>query len=194
VALPVDICNLALLRLEQPSINSIEPPFTDAYGPEAVCAFAYPLSRDAELRANSWNFAKARVSIPADAASAPFGEPDEGCGTINRYALPPDFIRLVKTKYERREIEGGYILTPEGSPLQVRYICRADPALFDPLFIDALACSVAVRICKRITGSDAGKDRLERDYSDIIAEAKRINAIENPAQRPPEDTFITVRR
>lgn len=209
MVLPVDICNLALTKLGQPRVNSIDPPYTNPFGVEPDCGFVYPIVRDAELRKNIWSFARARVVLAASGDTPPFGTDDDerddiGPGwadeipmsqpQIFQYQVPPDFIRLIKTKYEQRRLEGQYILTYEDSPLNLQYICRADPVLFDALFVDALACQVALQLAYKITTSDALKQTITADYGRAIAEAKRVNAIEKPPERTPEDSFVLVRR
>jgi len=175
------------MRLGQPRINSIDPPYLDAYGVSADCAFAYPFTRDAELRANVWSFARRRAQIAEDGGTPLFG-PD------HQYRKPADFLRLIKTKHERLRVEGEFIVSDEGSPLLLKYIARVDPALFDPMFVQALSCSLALSLTEKITTSTAKKQAITSDYKDIIAEAKKVNAIEAPPTTTPEDTFVLVRR
>jgi hypothetical protein len=175
------------MRLGQPRINSIEPPFLDPYGVSADCAFQYPFIRDAELRANQWSFARARVSIAEDGGTPLFGPQ-------HQYRKPADFLRLIKTKYERRRVEGEFIVTDEASPLDLKYIARVDASAFDPMFTQALACSLALALTEKITTSTSKKQDIKSDYNDIIAEAKKVNAIEAPPTDTPEDTFVLVRR
>jgi hypothetical protein len=207
--LPVDICNLALTKLGQPRIGSIDPPYINPYGVEPDCAFVYPLARDAELRKNVWSFARSRMILAADANTPPFGTDDDerddqgpswadevpmDTPQIYQYKVPNDFIRMIKMKYEERRLEGQYILTYEDSPINFQYVSRADPSLFDALFVEALACQVALQLTYKITTSDALKQAIGNDYKLAINEAKRVNAIEAPAERTPEDTFVLVRR
>jgi hypothetical protein len=209
LVLPVDICNLALTKLGQPRIGSIDPPYINPYGVEPDCAFVYPLARDAELRKNVWSFARSRMILAADANTPPFGTDDDerddtgpswadevpmDTPQIYQYKVPNDFIRMIKMKYEERRLEGQYILTYEDSPINFQYVSRADPSLFDALFVEALACQVALQLTYKITTSDALKQAIGNDYKLAINEAKRVNAIEAPAERTPEDTFVLVRR
>jgi hypothetical protein len=147
--------------------------------------------------------------LAADGNTPPFGTDDDerddngpswadevpmDTPQIFQYKLPNDFIRMIKMKYEQRRIEGNYILTYEDSPINFQYICRADPSLFDPLFVEALACKVADQLTYKITTSTSLKQMLAQQYKDAVAEAKRTNAIEAPPERTPEDTFVLVRR
>jgi len=206
---PVDICNLALTKLGQPRIGSIDPPYTNLYGVEPDCGFIYPIARDAELRKNLWSFARSRVVLAADASTPPFGTDDDerddtgpswadevpmDTPQIYQYKVPNDFIRMIKMKYEERRLEGQYILTYEDSPINFQYVARADTSLFDPLFVEALACQIALQLAYKITTSDALKQTIGQEYKMAIAEAKRVNGIEAPPERTPEDTFVLVRR
>jgi hypothetical protein len=173
----------------------------------------YPLVRDAELRANLWSFARKRVVLAADGNTPPFGtdddEPDspgaEGptwadetapfdTPQLYQYKLPNDFLRMIKTKYEQRRIEGNMVLTYEDSPINFQYICQPDPGLFDPQFVKALSCAMALELTEFVTTSTQKKQDIKQDYMQAIAEAKRVNAIEAPDMRTPEDSFVIVRR
>lgn len=188
MVLPVDICNRALLLLEEPSINSIDPPYTDASGIPAACGFVYPLERDAELRDHPWSFAITRVSLPADGTPPIFG-------AKNRFRLPPDFRRFVKARHERRLVEGQYILTDEDGPIDVRYVALpSSTSVFDALFVRALACRIALALAPRTGASAAKMQGITQAYNDAISRAKKVDAIEKPAEFPPEDIFVTARR
>lgn len=175
------------MRLGQPRINSIDPPYLDAYGVSADCAFAYPFARDAELRNHPWSFARARAVIAEDGGTPLFG-PD------HQFRKPADFLRMIKTKYETLRIEGDFIVSCEAGPLNLKYVRRVDPDEFDPLFVQALSCSLALSLAEKITTSTAKKQDIANDYKTIIAEAKKVNAIEAPPVTTPEDTFVLVRR
>jgi hypothetical protein len=189
MASEVDICNRALQKLGAKRIASLSDDSVNA----RACNAAYEMIRDAELRRHPWNFAISRAELPADAT-----EPD--WGRANAFTLPADFLRLLPSYPEDNsldtdwQIEGQKILTDDSAPLYLRYIARtADTSVYDPLFVDAIACKIAFELCEELTQSNAKKDGLRADYDDAIKQAKRTNAIENVAAQPPEDSWITVR-
>ncbi|MDP2619907.1 MAG: hypothetical protein Q8P46_06975 [Hyphomicrobiales bacterium] len=191
---PVDVCNWALLRLGQARVSSIDPPFTtDPAGIAATCSFLYPLVRDAELRAHAWTFAKARVQIAAEIDAPEFGY-------AHKYRKPADFARLVAAPDDAGQEadllpEGEFILSDLPAPLDCVYVrTGVDASEFDPLFTAALSCSLALNLAEKITTSPAKKESIDKDYGRIVSQAKLTNSIEQPAQKPPEDDFVLVRR
>ena len=83
-ASPVDICNLALDRIGQASITSIDAPQTTQ---EDVMARHYDQTREEILREYIFNFSRKTVLLtPTTTAPAIPGYP-------NVYALPADFLR-----------------------------------------------------------------------------------------------------
>lgn len=185
MALPVDICNMALVRLGQPRISSIDPPYTDPDGLPSKLGFFFPLLRDAELREHPWTFAKKRTLLAEDTNAPAFGYD-------HQFRLPADFIRLTTDRPEGWHIEGRFILTDDEAPLELTYIGNGVD-FTDPMFNVALSCKIALAIAEDVTTSTSKKAACDNDYEKAIARAKATNAIEVPAKQPPEDTFITVR-
>lgn len=183
------IGNRALSKLGAARIESLSQ--TGSANARAVNN-AFETTRNAELRRYQWSFAIKRASVAADGDGPVWGD-------YNRYSLPNDFISLIRDDESGLrtdwKIEGGYIVTLDSAPLDFKYIARIeDPNLFDPLFVEAFACKLALEICQEITQSTGKKGDLKQDYVFAIAEAKRVGAIEKGAIDFPEDDFITVMR
>jgi hypothetical protein len=120
-------------------------------------------------------------------------------GDWDRYTKPNDFIRLLRDDESGQavdwKIEGNYILSGDGSPLEIRYIADIDdPNLYEATFVEAFECALAERCCEEITGSTAKAGKQKKDFDDAITEAKRIGAIEKEAQEFPEDEWVAARR
>jgi hypothetical protein len=154
----------------------------------------YDLLRRAELRDNAWNFSKSRATLAADATAPDWGR-------ASAFELPSDFLCLINDYPEDNdltrdyEIEGRKIYTDYADPLYIRYISDVtDTGLFDALFVEALASRMAYEMCEELTQSNSKKAEMASDYKMAIARARKRNAIENAAQQPPEDEWITVRR
>lgn len=147
--------------------------------------------RDAALRKHTWTFAKTRAEIAADGDDAEWGG-------WHRYSKPNDFLRLIRDNETGFavdwQIEGDFILSADTSPLQLKYVRKVtDPNSYDSLFVEVYAVLLAIATCKEITGSESSKESLKNDYDALIAEAKRIGSIEEPAQEFPEDSWILAR-
>lgn len=207
MASETDICNRALQRLGASRITSL----TENKPNARSCNVAYGPLRDAELRANPWNFAVARASLAASPVQPLFGK-------AYSYPLPADFLRLLPPDsnydynsvltsdwgsngtwagnwtYPDLQIEGRSILTNFPAPLQIRYVSQVtDPNVFDPLFREALAARIAVELCEEITQSNTKLAAITEAYKQVLSEARRNKAIENPPVMPVQDTFITRR-
>jgi hypothetical protein len=189
MASEVSICNSALQKLGAGRINSLSENSKSA----RACNSAYERLRDAALRKHTWSFAKARAELAADSDAPEFGY-------AYKYPLPVDCLRVLPdypgyiANSPTREIEGRYILTDEGGPLQIRYIVKVtDPNEMDALFQETLACDIALDICEEITQSNTKKTDIREERKTTLAEARRCNAIEREPEQPPEDTWVTVR-
>lgn len=173
---------LGASRIESPTQNT----------PHArTMSAAYDRVLKAELRRYDWGFAIKRDSIAADAEQTVWGD-------WNRYALPNDFVRLIRDDETGQSvdwrIEGQFIVTADDAPLNIRYLAFIeDPNYYDSLFVDALAAKLAYETCQDITGSTGKQQQAKMDYDFAIAEARRLGAIEKPAQEFPEDDWLNAR-
>lgn len=153
--------------------------------------------RDAELRRYRWKFAIKREELVA-LASAP------KWGYQYQYPLPADFLALVQVN-ERYviprdksaapwSVEGGRILTNYPAPLRIRYVARIEnTGLYDPLFVEVLACKLAVEACEALTQSNTKLEALQAAYDFALSEAVRQDAIENPPDQLPFGTWLEAR-
>lgn len=189
MASEVDICNRALQKLGAKRITSLTQDSANARS----CSVAYAAVRDKELRAHVWNFSIERATLAADAVAPTWGR-------ANSFQLPSDYLRLADDYPEDLnnakdwQIEGQKLVTDDSAPLYLRYVKRVvDPNVMDTIFREALSTSLALELCEEITQSNTKKQLLTDDYTRIIREARRTNAIENVAQMPPEDEWLTVR-
>jgi hypothetical protein len=185
----VSIANLALQKLGEPSIVSLSE---DSRNARAMNACFEPL-RDRELRAYFWNFAKKRATLAPSAVV-----PDSTFALA--FPVPDGFLRLIKPArmgmdWHLENHEGVLsILTNDGDTLAIRYIARiTDPTLFDPIFVDMLACKLAWHCCEQITQSNSKKASMMEEYAYHRAEGRRTNAFEQNAQPEPMDSWLTAR-
>lgn len=148
--------------------------------------------RRALIRRFRWGFAIERASVAADGSQTSFG-------SLNRYALPNGYLRLLRDvdhpDYRKDwRIEGRYIVTKDASPLEFRYIKDiTDPTLWDALFFEALAHDMAHETCHEVTGSSSKKAEIKDDLTEIIAQAKQIGSIEEDPTEALEDDWVLAR-
>ncbi len=185
----VEIANRALQYLGAKRIAALTE---DSRNAQAINA-CFESVKLAELRKHPWAFAIARASLAAN-ATAPIFTRD------NSFPLPSDFVRLLPQDAEDNmnnldwQIEGRNIITNDSAPLEIRYIYNVtDPNEMDALFREAFAAKLAEVTCEEITQSNSKKADAKDTYKEIIAEAKRANAIEKVAEKPPEDEWVTCR-
>lgn len=195
MAAQVDICNYGLTLIGAGRITALTDNSKAARAMNAI----YSMTRQAELRKFTWNFALKRASLPALASP-----PDWGFGS--QYQLPTDFLRLVQAgdiyavpsldNYVNADnsnwaIEGQNILTDMGGPLKIRYVYNVtDEGLFDALFNISLAAQLSFATCEEITGSNTKKDVAMQTYKQAITDALRANAIERPPVSTAGDSWL----
>lgn len=198
MASQTEIANRALTKIGEARILSL----SDNVEAARVVYSCWSHVRDAELRARNWNFSMTRTSLAA-LVSAP------AWGFQYQYQLPADCLRVIQvdehfsgpsmSDYRTRseaahQIEGGKILTDIGAPLKIRYVARVeDTGIWDALFVEAFACRLAAEVCERLTQSNTKRDMAWQEYKTAIREAVRADAIENPPEPLPDDTWMLSR-
>jgi len=183
----VAICNLALQDLGRGLMITALDENSQA---ARACRLRYPYARDACLRAYDWNFAAARASLPALAAAPAFR-------FAHAYQLPTDclFVREVLGGGAYPwTVEGGKLLTDMSAPLNVTYTrAETSPALFDPLFAEALAARIAADVAVSLTESSGKAQALWQVYQAKLAEARRRDAQEGACESNTGDSWIAGR-
>ncbi len=194
----VDIVNRALSKLGEARLTSLDDPVKAA----GLAKSLYDAVVDSEMAAHSWNFAKARLMLPAEAERPPFGWPYQ-------YILPQDCLRVLSvgdwppaalSNYINADqrlytLEGGRILSRLEPPLPLIYIARVtDSALYPAEFKEALAAKLAVEMVEDLSGSTSKREMAWREYDLAIRQAKRVNAIALPPLNLADDSWLTARQ
>lgn len=192
MASQVSIVNRALIKLGEQTILLM----TDNVAQARTMAALFDDTRDAELRAHRWKFALKRTQLSALADAPAFGY-------SLQYELPSDYLALVQvgefyvrgTKQRAPwSVEGGRIHTDMGAPLALRYVSRVtDTAKFDALFVEVLACRLAMEACEARTQSDTKFQRVAAQYQEALRTALRVDAIENPPDELPDGSWLQSR-
>ena len=177
----VYICNLALTRLGEKPILSLDDDFNEA---AKACKLHWDNARDSVLRRSRWNFATERATLTADAVAPAFG-------WSIAYTLPEDCLRVLQlNRWEdwqepkTWEIEGRRLVTDQDAA-QIKYTRRVeDPNLFDALFVDAVSVYLAARVAKMVTGSETLGAQMIQIFDNMIGpEARRLDAQESRSKQ-----------
>lgn len=189
VSSDVEICNLALAKMgHEGFITSL----TEASKGARYMNVYYKPMRDAVLRAHLWRFARKRAVL------APLVTKPEFDGG-NYFQYPDDCLRIIgtdRTYFEsggRWKVEGKKIIA-DTDVLNLVYIRRVtSPEDFDPMFVDTLACRLALEGSLPITKSQSVKDQLEKEYNRSIIRAAHASATEQDGDKFISEAFIGMR-
>ena len=199
MASDVDIANYALTLLGESRIMSLD----DDVKAARECKAVYEIVRDSVLSAHNWSFAKSRAALSRLDSTPVFG-------FANEFQLPVDCLRLFmvgdiyvgvdlsdyrNAPTDEYTIEDRKILTDWGAPLNIRYIRRVeDTARYSSTFVDAFGARIAERLAEPLTQSAVKREAAKDAYKAAISEAVRVNAIEQPPQKIPDDEWLLSRR
>lgn len=189
----VSICNLALSNIGKDNINAL----TDAGAEARACRQFYDHTRDLLLQSYPWRWAGKTQSL-AEVANDKLG------AWGYAYRRPTDClkIRYVRPEYSEtdidiegakldnfgimHEVEGETIYT-DISPAFLRYTYRIiDPSKFPPLFVEALAWHLAVRLAMPLT-----RDPAVRKECFSVANGSQASAQTADANEERETSDIT---
>lgn len=181
----VRILSHALMDLGEDRITSADQDTERA----RVVAEVYEDERDALLEEHPWNFAIARTGLARLSVAPAFG-------FASAFALPSDCLLVLEVEPKGAfKIEGRTLLF-EGDAVDIRYVRRiTDSTAMPPTFRAALATRLAARVCKKITGSGAERERLEGLYRERLRTAKGRDAQGGGTPDPLRPSlFVNARR
>lgn len=192
----IQICNLALSHIGEPGIGD----FTDDTDPANQCEIWYGQCVEQLLREYAWNFAQASTTLTAGGTGS-FGYDDY-------YTLPANIMRLNwvgssfdawdrMTDYEISSITGDSLLHIDNSAgtLYVKYNQKVtNVALFDPLFVNLLALTLASNIAFPITKKAAICKRVDEKLARAIPKATSVDGQERPPRRVQKSRLLNARR
>ena len=150
------------------------------------------IERKAAIRDGAWNFAARREALAAVADPGSVIYP-----WSYGFELPADSLRLIEVLDLAREhyaLEGRLILADTLGPLNIRYLVDVpEPALWDAAFTHAFSLRLAWRVGRRIAGSAFDQDLCFAEYRRALADAKRVDARENPPIEQEDSSWIAAR-
>lgn len=180
----LEICNSALVKCGAELITSTSDPAKRA----VLVKTRYPFVKAKLLNKYSWNFAKIRTTLTAEATVPAFEYTAE-------YIVPDDYIRILKLddsilKYKE---EGGKILTDGSGDLKILYIADIEEADFPTPFGELLASALAMDICYSLVQSNTLYTRLESNFDMEIRELRSLHSQSGNGDEFIADTYTVVR-
>lgn len=181
-----DICNLALIRLGQSPITTLQ----DGTAAAKSCNILYGPTRDEVLKVYPWRFASTDKQLAASGAS-PVWKFDL------KYELPADCLFVQETDFEDTydwQVKGGFLHTNATAPIYITYTKRVtDPTKFDPLFVTALVELLASKLAMPITRKSALEEKHYSIYEDKIDNLRSVDTQEGSQEELESDDLIDVR-
>jgi hypothetical protein len=180
----VQIVNNALIKIGASTILTL----TENSEAARAANLIYEQVRDASIRDHVWNFAIRRVEL-AQNSTAPAFE------FSYQYNLPSDCLRVLQMEDMGMyyKIEGGKLLTDEGTA-KILYLSRVeDVNLFDALFVEALSARIAAELSVTLSESNTLYSNMMEMYQRKIADARSMDAQESGYQELIADTWLDSR-
>jgi hypothetical protein len=190
-----ELCNLALLRVNQNTISSIEE---DNSIQAQLCRYTYDQSRQSLLYQYPWSFATQEKSL----AQIPPENPliNASINYTYAYTLPDAFLRLISlydasnreliatTDYKPAyEIQNTRVLS-DINGIKMKYTFDLETVTqMSPLFIDSMVCDLAIRITKVFNDSSTYLQQLQQDFNLTFEKAKIEDARQK--QLPPIKSY-----
>ena len=177
------IANLALARLGNSTITDI----TEDTEVARACQLLYEPTRRELLRSHRWNFAQKRATLTQLDDAPAFG-------WDHAYQLPSDYIRVCEVGEsehgdvisERFIVEGQQLLTNADEVKLVYVYDCTNVSIFDPLFVEAFAVKMAVKLCDTLRGSSSQAEKLAVEYDRLTGPiARRIDSNEGRRRKGP---------
>nr|DAO60181.1 MAG TPA: tail tubular protein [Caudoviricetes sp.] len=166
----VSLCNRALMKIgDTMSVTSLD----DDSKAARICKVAYPGVRDQLLQSYPWRFALKLYEL-APLADRP------AYGYTRAFQMPGECLSVWQAEDERLDYEVvGREIHADTDIFRFKGIRRIeDPGMFDPMFAEALALSLAAEIALPLTGDLNMKTLLFQEVSLFVKAARRASAIE----------------
>ncbi|MEG0023877.1 MAG: hypothetical protein RR719_00845 [Akkermansia sp.] len=168
----LDVCNVALSKLGEAPIEAISPNLSSA---SRLCHLHYHPARRESLTLARWSFATKEINLTCD--PQPILEHSK---YPYHFTLPMDCLRVMTVECRDWTMQGKKIRATS-SELPMTYIADIeDTTLFDPLFTEALATHLAEKLAVPLTGNQALRQNLAREFHQVILPlAATTNAVQS---------------
>lgn len=181
------ICNKALRKLGANVLMNVD---TDTSREATLCKASYNDVLLEVLRMHNWNFAIFRQSLNKSSTVTPTYE------FSYSYILPtnPIFVRLIEVENNPvYRTENNYLLSNETS-INIRFVGKeTDPNKYDSLFVNTLACRLAIEIGYTLTSDEGRINRIENEFREYLSLARERDNQEDNDVADTSSSFNTSR-
>jgi len=180
----VQIVNNALVKIGANAILTL----TEDSEAARAANLIYEQVRDACIRDHVWNFAVNRVELAQNSVAPAFG-------FAYQYNVPSDCLRVLQMENVDMfyKIEGGKLLTDEGTA-KILYLARVeDVNLFDAMFVEALSARLAAELSVTLSESNTLYSNMMEMYQRKISDARSMDAQESGYLEVVADTWLDSR-
>ncbi len=155
---------------------------------------------DRILQMGQWNFAMRTVELQPSPDITP------AFGYQYAFGKPDDFIRTMLVTYDEyynrpitRYSDQGNFIYCDTDPIYLGYVSNDDQfggdlSMWPPNVAEMAEHYMAYKVAPRISGLDVSDKRLARDWKMWLAEAKAVDAMEDPAKFPPKGGWARSRQ
>lgn len=186
---PVTVCNLALGRLGQAPILSLDDQDTRA----ELCARHFPSLLETVLEEREWSFAVEERVLTHD----PTAPVSINTSFTERYLIPSDVVRVLQADDGTGDLqwqpEGGYILTPTIGTCTVRVLKKVGVEVASPGFCRALATRLASELATALTKNAALGMRLLEEYEVQLRKAAALDGLQGRSKLLKSNTLKKTR-
>jgi hypothetical protein len=183
----VSICSNALIKLGDDPITSL----TDNTVRARHCNRLFTPTRQAVLRDAVWTDSRKRARL------AQLSEEPAWPEYAYMYALPADYMRMVKTSLDEYGtpyvIEGRTLLTDEAEVYILYIYDNEDVASYDAGHVDALTARMAFELAEPITGKKSSGDKAAAEYEVKKRDAKAVDGQEDAQDIYTDSTLTNIR-
>lgn len=162
----LQIINIGLSKIASSRITQIDPPTSSL---ERYMADNYVHWKRSELTKRRWvfatedNYALTQVEV-LTGADKPY-----------KYSMPVDMLRPIRQKRTEWKQRRQHIYSAENN-LKISYVADVQEDEFDPLFVEVLACRIAMDSAEYITQSNTKKADAKAIYDAAVLDAGKVNA------------------
>lgn len=167
----LEICNLALSKLGESPIEAISANGSPA---ARMCYMHYHPVRREVLTASRWTFACVQTTL-----QSPDAAEDGKAHEMLSHTLPTDCLRVLEVSSPNWTLRGRNIYC-RSAVIRLLYITDVEnPEVFDPLFVDAFATRLAMKLCIPLTSSTTAREALTEEYQRLaLPNAAHFNRVQ----------------
>lgn len=194
---PLEICNLALDKVGQAPISSVETPRT---GTETLLARHYDATRQELLREHPFNFSVRTITLNRVGAAPGSRYADSYLipkGMLRIQVVGPDTWNQITDFNVQDDPDGNTVILCNNSGAQTLEFTGVfdivDVTKWDALFRKCMVLALALAVCYAITKSNSAWARLDKELKENLPGAVSVDGQEQPPEVIERNSFIEAR-